>query len=994
MKKRVTLWSILILALVAGGAYSQGTLIKRLIGSQDVQWAIGGSGAREVFTYTTPQGYVLTLNKPDATDLRYRSVGAGSVEGSATADKVPPAQTYASLSALVTSLGTSTPATLKLLPGTYPVNSSLIVPANIKIKPEPGAILNANNATLTIQGPIEAGPYQIFSWTGTGAIDLTASPTKRCYLQWWGATPGTTTSGADISPALLMAYQSLTSSNSGSVAQHQDIVVTNGIWWLNSNMTYSPTSGFGGSPWPPNLVGEDEAGSVIVTNVGASTDGICIGGVSGGNTMWPQGCWIKNLTVLGATGSCRHAFNLQCWNSRGGTENLNIVCGSASSAIFLSSVENCTWDVKFGPVANKYGFDYSANYAGIECAPVAGVGYVEGGGTYNKFSVHKTFLSGGLFAIKLNDAGDSIVDAYDLETGSGAEVQSNYIMGLGTNPVNLYSGGITKIGQTFTLSSSTEIDNVGFTNAYPTGSPSGVVTGSIYATSGGVPTGSPIYTSWKTYNMGELSGNNHTFFSMAKQTLAAGTYFVSEEFSGGDASNYITIYTNTTPVQGNPSSVCFAWNGSSWAPQTYNIGHYVNARGAIWITGGSGVVHCHHLEANFRDIVLDAANSWDVYNGSGNIEITRSYNVNLFGASGYSRIITDPYSSVRMPSNYAIPEFDAMQDAGTSIYDGNLTTWTAGISTPVNIKGNSNQNLMPNTLLDRWQTSMPDGGWAKGSTTMVQAGTGKSDTTRNPLTPYCAKITYASTGQTNWNFGQLTGELLNMCKGRWMCWSWLQMFPSGQTFATSQYMAPNLSVPSWQANTQYNMGDAVNGGAAICVEPGISGSGSEPTWGSAAPTSYNVDGTVVWLNCYPWSPGQFNNSVSDGIWRRVCFVEYVPTNATSAGFLWQWYGQTPSGTTTAYFALPMINFGRMPGMAPAPIGLLPVTGTQVVGANHIDFDGLIPTNSSSKIYGLWSSQGDIVYSTGAAHSGTAGWICVTAGINGSGSAWYTFAGIN
>ena len=319
MKKRVTLWSILILALVAGGAYSQGTLIKRFIGSQDVNWAQGGSGAREVFTYTTPQGYVLTLNKPDATDIKYRAIGAGSVEGSATADIVPEIQSYASLSAAVTAIG-SNPATIKLLPGIYPVTSPLTISGNISIKPERGAILNANNAALTIQGPIEAGPYQIFSWTGTGAVDISGSPTKNCYFQWWGAQAGT---AIDNSAILLKAFQSMGSGH--------HLRLTQGQWGILTP-TVIGSADFGAID--AGIIGEGNQTCQLYINTPGAI-GVTFGTVGSANRMLK----FKDISVTGPTSACTTALRIyNVYDLH--FDEVNFFAGSTD---YVAIMSNCLW---------------------------------------------------------------------------------------------------------------------------------------------------------------------------------------------------------------------------------------------------------------------------------------------------------------------------------------------------------------------------------------------------------------------------------------------------------------------------------------------------------------------------------------------------------------------------------------------------------------------------------------------------------------------------
>ena len=77
--------------------------------------------------------------------------------------------------------------TLRLPSGTWPITADLTIPANITLKLKPGAILSISTTkTLTINGPLEAGLYQIFSCTGTGKVLLTGGKIQEINARWWG----------------------------------------------------------------------------------------------------------------------------------------------------------------------------------------------------------------------------------------------------------------------------------------------------------------------------------------------------------------------------------------------------------------------------------------------------------------------------------------------------------------------------------------------------------------------------------------------------------------------------------------------------------------------------------------------------------------------------------------------------------------------------------------------------------------------------------------
>lgn len=102
---------------------------------------------------------------------------------------------FATLQDAITAVGSNN-ATLYILAGTYNISADLTVPANVTLNLERGAVLAvATTKTLTINGLIEAGFYQVFSWTGTGAIVLSGlQPVK---TSWFGDT------AAGINKALL-----------------------------------------------------------------------------------------------------------------------------------------------------------------------------------------------------------------------------------------------------------------------------------------------------------------------------------------------------------------------------------------------------------------------------------------------------------------------------------------------------------------------------------------------------------------------------------------------------------------------------------------------------------------------------------------------------------------------------------------------------------------------------------------------------------------------
>ena len=88
---------------------------------------------------------------------------------------------------------------LYLAPGEWPVSGSLTIPSNVSLKFERGARLNiSSGVTVTFEGGLEAGIYQIFDGDGDVLFTFGDKPdqVKEVYPQWWGAVTGDTTDEA------------------------------------------------------------------------------------------------------------------------------------------------------------------------------------------------------------------------------------------------------------------------------------------------------------------------------------------------------------------------------------------------------------------------------------------------------------------------------------------------------------------------------------------------------------------------------------------------------------------------------------------------------------------------------------------------------------------------------------------------------------------------------------------------------------------------------
>ena len=70
----------------------------------------------------------------------------------------------------------------------YAVTDDLTIPANITLEfLQGGSVLISTTKTLTINGRIEAGLYEIFEWVGSGKVVFGSGAVEKIYPQWWGA---------------------------------------------------------------------------------------------------------------------------------------------------------------------------------------------------------------------------------------------------------------------------------------------------------------------------------------------------------------------------------------------------------------------------------------------------------------------------------------------------------------------------------------------------------------------------------------------------------------------------------------------------------------------------------------------------------------------------------------------------------------------------------------------------------------------------------------
>lgn len=151
-----------------------GTITKGKIGRQDI---IAWDG-----TTTKTFSRVNSTGGTDTMTLVGNVVDALAVFGAGTA------YTWATLNAAINTIGSAS-CTLEIAPGTWTVTDDLTFPATMTLRFPQGASFSITAAkTVTINGQIEAGPYQIFSGSGT----VTLAALERIYFGHWAGSDATT----------------------------------------------------------------------------------------------------------------------------------------------------------------------------------------------------------------------------------------------------------------------------------------------------------------------------------------------------------------------------------------------------------------------------------------------------------------------------------------------------------------------------------------------------------------------------------------------------------------------------------------------------------------------------------------------------------------------------------------------------------------------------------------------------------------------------------
>jgi hypothetical protein len=224
--------------------------------------------------------------------------------------------TYASFAAAISAIG-STPATL-VIDSSQTVSTSLTVPSNVTLRfTNAGALSIASGQTVTINGPIQAGPVQIFS--GSGIVRFSGTKIPEYYPQWWGVTGDDST---DDTTSFQAAIDALPQHSTLRILPGMRFLITAPlrIWTrrelniIQTSATYYPDA----RSWIDYTGSDGTAAVQIYNSVGINWDGLKIitnRGANVANTgididQFPDGTIINGRAITGGVCSNNTVQNM------------------------------------------------------------------------------------------------------------------------------------------------------------------------------------------------------------------------------------------------------------------------------------------------------------------------------------------------------------------------------------------------------------------------------------------------------------------------------------------------------------------------------------------------------------------------------------------------------------------------------------------------------------------------------------------------------------
>ena len=846
------------------------------------------------------------------------------------------------LSEALTTIGSS--ATTLVIPaeaGSVAVASNATIPANVSLRiMKGGKFAIADGATLTINGPIEAGPYQIFSWTGSGTVNLEYCPTKVFYLDNWGTPSGLS---YDIQPYLLKI--------AASVIKNKTIKVTKGNWRLATPVQFTAIRGF-------TLEGEDKEYSNIYIDVGATNNAMTFGvagyGTVAGTDQGVENYYLKNLYFSGSANCCKNGV-VMSRVIHGGVDHVTITAGAVEYAAVQAGCEhfNSWWRIGlgsgnyFGPEMN--GYVYGRAGGGVRVCPDY---FGWSNNTYNTLKISKSgsFTAVGAIGLRLESVSSNFTVTGDIECCPGYPGWGVYATACGkVRFQDLYLEGTQ---QGVLLEDCKEIEFDGLNLPGSDGDVGGPGWMNTWKSNGGVideVNQCPITQSLKLSNSNNVTIRNAELAQLMVGATCRGTvidscsmsqrsglldyapdtqYIGSLSFRDGYMpKNQITAYGNNA-TNYSPNSLFDRW-------QTDRPDNWSKSGTMSWSKCGVGLTNATQHTAAYCAKSSCTAMEWPGLTMSD--EVLNAFKGQLATLAmwmmpGTGQTFTDT-GSWFMNLNVNVPPWmpNKLYQPGDAVMS----------------------NYM---YLHPQQTDLvlaTPGLYIRGVTSGAWGLITKRDDTN--------KYIYIDRQRDN---AFATGETLKLTT-------------NGKASGDTGISYTNEAGAGSHTTSQKCM--------FVCEWGGTSGA-TEPNWDDAHGSIPQTDNTITWR----FIPNGVNTSATHpawdpthgyqvGTWRKYVCSQYVPKNCWQLQPSWM-FKPSQSGTGTYYLAEPTLTVGAL-----ASRGVLPaaneVASFFMIGGCKFDRGTAPPTDGS------WCNAGDVRFNSAPAASGAPGWMCTTAGTAGGTAVW-------
>lgn len=288
---------------------------------------------------------------------------------------------YASLAAAIAAIS-STSCTL-IIDTNQSVAADLTIPVTLSVVVRRGTVITvASGMTLTINGPFEAPPCQVFA--GDGSVVFGTGYVDKVYPQWWpDCLPDGTT---DCGPAFQKAVD--------ACPQGGTVWISRGKWKISTTIEVS-TAAAKAAGYTPQIVhfkGEgphsvlwvDDLAGYNAIEVGPSYDPAT---EIDAPTNYLYGLDWRDFSILGGSACCQSGLLIQCTvNSK--FRNINFYLGATRAALELDWILVCDFDI-----VNSWGAGFSF-LPYVPSAPAVGIlGHIcTGSGGQSVFNANRFYV--------------------------------------------------------------------------------------------------------------------------------------------------------------------------------------------------------------------------------------------------------------------------------------------------------------------------------------------------------------------------------------------------------------------------------------------------------------------------------------------------------------------------------------------------------------------------------------------------------------------------